>query len=394
LALWSEAIGAIMRFHQTPILLFLFMIGVLPGFAQNRGASRPIYNIDGYVRDDRDQRPLENVRVDLRLGSGIPFTTAFTRSNGDFQFTGLSSGSYIVEVVLQDYETARETVSVYNSSVEGVTLSMVRPFKLLSAAGESTISAHQLSVPHKAHEEFDKGMMLFYQKADYRGAIAQFDRAIKDFPTYYEAYEQEGNAHIRLTEMVPAEEALRKSVELSSGQYSEALLDLSGLLSATERYTEAATFARSAIGIDSSTWRGPFELAMALEGLKQIPEAEKSAIQARDMKPDNPPVYLMLANIHIHLNNLSALSKDLDSYIKLVPAGPLSDRARKTRDQLQVDIQQEQNKSAATQEPSHLDAQTSAVANVEPASGNDTPPPPEPDTSGLTSLPPPTQSIQ
>jgi len=375
-----------MRFRQTPILLILFAIGALPGLAQNRNTSRPVFEIDGYVRDDADEHPMENVRVDLKQGSGIPLTTAFTRSNGDFQFTGLASGSYIVEVQLPDYDTARETVSVYNSSVQGVNISMSRPIKFGGAATDATISAHQLSAPHKAHEEFDKGMMLFYQKSDFRGAIEQFERAIKDFPTYYEAFEQKGNAYIRLAEMALAEEALRKSVELSSGQYSEALLDLSGLLSLTKRFAEAETFARNAISVAPSTWRGPFNLALALEGLTRLEDAEKSAAQARDMKPDNPPVYLMLANIHIHLNNFQALYKDLDSYIKLVPTGPQSDQARKTRDQLQADLQQAENRARA--------AQNSAAVTAKPAPEKEMPPPPEPDTSGLTSLPPPTQSVE
>jgi len=383
------------RFRQTPIVLILFAIGVLPALAQTRGNSRPVYSIDGYVRDDTDQHPMENVRVDLKQGSGIPMTSAFTRSNGDFQFTGLSSGTYLVEVVLPDYDTARETVSIYNSPVQGVTLSLTRPMKFPGAESGATISAHQLSVPHKAHDEFDKGMMLFYRKSDYPGAIEQFERAIKDFPTYYEAFEQKGNAYIRLAEMALAEEALRKSVELSSGQFSEALLDLSGLLSVTKRYEDAATFARNAIRVDPSTWRGPFNLALALEGLKQMGDAEKSAILARDMKPDNPPVYLMLANIHMQQNNYPALSKDLDSYIKLVPAGPLSDQARTTRDQLQAEMQQAENRTRSeAQGTSHPDTQNSTAENAETAPEKEAIPPPEPDTSGLTSLPPPTQSIQ
>ena len=73
-----------------------------------------------------------------------------------------------------------------------------------------SISAHQLSVPHKAHDEFEKGMTLIYLKSDYRGAIAQFQLAIKDFPTYYEAYAEEGSAYYQLQEVAPAEEALQK----------------------------------------------------------------------------------------------------------------------------------------------------------------------------------------
>jgi len=60
-------------------------------------------------------------------------------------------------------------------------------------------------------------MTLIYLKSDYRGAITQFQLAIRDFPTYYEAYAEEGGAYYQLQEADHAEEALRKSVELSSG---------------------------------------------------------------------------------------------------------------------------------------------------------------------------------
>ena len=107
-------------------------------------------------------------------------------------------------------------------------------------------------------------MSLIYLKSDYRGAIAQFQLAIKDFPTYYEAYAEEGNAHYQLQEIGPAEEALRKSVELSSGQYADAMFTLAAILTDTKRYPDAETTARKGISVDSSSWRGPFELARAL----------------------------------------------------------------------------------------------------------------------------------
>jgi hypothetical protein len=42
-----------------------------------------------------------------------------------------------------------------------------------------------------------------------------------------------------------------------------------------------------------------FERARALIGLKRGTEAEASALKARDMKPDDPQVFLVLANSHI-----------------------------------------------------------------------------------------------
>ena len=133
-----------------------------------------------------------------------------------------------------------------------------------------SISAHQLSVPRKAHDEFEKGLSLIYVKSDYRAAIAQFQLAIKDFPTYYEAYAEEGAAYQSLEEMGAAEDALRKSIELSSGEYAEAFFNLAALLTDSKRYAEAETIARKGVAADKSSWRGPFELARALSGSEAI----------------------------------------------------------------------------------------------------------------------------
>jgi tetratricopeptide (TPR) repeat protein len=197
------------------------------------------------------------------------------------------------------------------------------------------ISTHQLSVPHKARDEFEKGMSLLYLQSDSRAAIAQFQLAIKDFPAYYEAYSEEGGAYFRLEQMEPAEAALRKSIDLSSGKYADASFTLAGLLTDTKRYDEAAASARRGIADDATSWRGPFELARALTALKQIDEAETYAQQARNLMPDNPPVYLLLANIHIQRRDYSSLVKDLDQYLLLAPNSPAADQARKTRARVQ-----------------------------------------------------------
>ena len=325
--------------------LLLLATCVLPGRGQNRINSTAIFSIDGSVRDGGDQHALENIRVDLKQSAGIPVGTTFTRTNGEFEFSGLSNGEYVIEVKAKDYEPLKQTVEILNSARRGMFLFLTKPALAVKPTFSASISAHQLSAPYKAHTEFDKGVVLLFDKSDYRGAITQFQRAIKDFPTYYEAYAQEGIAYLSLGEAPAAEEALRKSADLSSGKYTEALILLSGLLNNTNRYQEAVTFSRKALQTDAGSWQGSFELARALFGLKQMDEAEQSAIHARDRNPDNPAIQILLANIHMNQRNYSSAVKDIDAFLKIAPAGPDAEQARKRRDQLQAFLKQDEDDS-------------------------------------------------
>jgi Tfp pilus assembly protein PilF len=372
-----------MLFRRLPLLLLLLSLGVLKGSAQNTPNRHAIFSIGGSSRDGSDHHAMENVLVTLKVATGTPVNTAYTRGNGDFQFDGVSNGDYTIEISVGSYDEVRQSVTISGASRMGISIFLARSIKSANPAMQMSISAHQLSVPHKAHDEFEKGMSLIYMKSDYRGAIPQFQLAIKDFPTYYEAYAEEGSAYYQLQDMSSAEEALRKSIDLSSGQYADAMFTLAALLTDTKRYAEAETASRRGISVDSTSWRGPFELARALTALKQTDEAEKTAQQSRDLMPDNPPVYLLLANIHIQKKDYPGLIRDLDDYLRLAPLGPEADQARKTRERVQSLL------NAPKKDDSEKEEDDPA-----PNSEKETPPPAGPDTSGLPSLPPPTPGNQ
>ena len=355
-----------------------------------RGASRAVFSIDGVIRDESSHAAMESIRVDLTESGGVPLTSTFTRTNGEFVFDGLPNGEYTIQVNVAGYEPARQAVSVFGAAHHGLAIFLTRSTKIGTLRAEATISAHQLSVPRKAHDEFEKGMLLIYSKSDYRGAIDQFQRATKDFPTYYEAYAEEGGAYYQLQELGSAEEALKKSIDLSSGQYSDALFTMAALLTDTKRYTEAADAARRGMTNDSSSWRGPFELARAQAALKQTEDAEKNAMRSRDLMPDNSAVYLLLANIHIQRKDYPSLLRDLDDYLRLAPNGADADRARKTREEVKARLAEPpatESEASGQGDPKQSPKESHPVPKASP-------PPLEPDDSGLPPLPPPTRNNQ
>jgi tetratricopeptide (TPR) repeat protein len=366
-------------------LLLLLAAGSLPGFCRQDTHTDPGFTIDGSVRDASDQRGMENIRVTLKQPDGTLVSTIVTRGNGVFEFNAIASGEYLLEVISPEYDPLTQPVEVKNAARRGVSLLLTHTPGLPAAnPGAAVISAHQLSVPRKAQDEFNTGMNLLYGKGDQRGAIVQFQRAIKDFPGYYEAYTVEGSTYQSLGELPAAEDALSKAVEISSGKYPEALYLLSALLLNARRYQEAATMARKCVEIDGSSWQGPFELARALFGLQQLEEAEKSAILARDRNPYHPEIHILLANIHISRHDYSSLAADLDTYLKISPDGPDVDWVRQTQERMQDVRKQQEEKDARDQARAKARAGKQDPGGAEASDSDDA------DDPDLPDLPPPT----
>lgn len=183
-----------MIFRRWTLFCLMLVLGAVPGMAQNTPNRHSLFSISGSIRDESNKQAMASILVNLKQDGGTPLTTTYTRQEGDFEFDGLPNGDYIIEVTLKDYEPARQTVSINGANQLGIYIFLNRVAKNINPPLQLSISAHQLSVPHKAHDEFEKGMSLIYLKLDYRGAINQFQLAIKDFPTYYEAYAEVGAA--------------------------------------------------------------------------------------------------------------------------------------------------------------------------------------------------------
>ncbi len=195
-------------------------------------------------------------------------------------------------------------------------------------------------MPDKAREAYIKGVrLLTAAKPDYNRALAQLQKAISAFPTYYEAYSEMGIAYYHLGQSGDAEQALRKSIALSGNQYPDAIFLLAEMLDDQNRFAEAEPVARDSIRVAEASWRSYLALARALAGLKLAPEAEVNARKASELKPDNAEIFLVLGNIHIQQHNYSAVIKDFDSFLKLEPTGPRSDQVRQSKEQARQAVQ-------------------------------------------------------
>lgn len=308
-----------------PVLLFLLPAAVC---AQSGRVS-----VDGYVRDELTQEPVTAARVELRTVSGDPVGQAVVSGNGgEFHLVAMATGSYSILVERSGYQSA--SVPIGNLVQSNVVVSLHPADAGKSSAAPGSISLHELSVPAKARAAFEKGVALLIKSdPDNARAFAQFQRAIKESPAYYEAYGERSIAQFRMGDAQGAEESLRKSVELSGNHYAKALALLAELLNSQNRFSEAESAARLAIAADESSARSHCQLARALSGMKRPSEAEAAAKRALELEPANPLISLVLGNVHLQEHDLAAAVRDFDSYLSRAPLGPQSDLVRRSRDQ-------------------------------------------------------------
>jgi tetratricopeptide (TPR) repeat protein len=336
--------------------LLVFLLFAPASFAQiGSGAIRK--SISGYIREAGTGHVIVSARLDLLNAMGSPVDSTYSDGNGMYQFNEIVGDCY-VEIHHDGYSPLREFVRP-----EGAP-DVKKDFFLQPLAGASTpsgknpVSEHELGVPPKARQSFDKGVQLIVEKSDYHAAVAEFQKAIDKYSDYYEAYAAMGLAQSKMGDAAAAEASLRHSVEMSNEKYPQALIDLGSLLNAAKRFSEAEPLLRSAVSLDATSWRAQYELATALSGEKKFALAIPIATAARDAQSDNPQTYLLLYTLHIETDNYSAAVADIDGYLKISPSGPMADRVRKLRDQ----IQKQQLHGAA------------ASANPPPTSPNPHPP--------------------
>jgi outer membrane protein assembly factor BamD (BamD/ComL family) len=347
------------RLAALPTALLLFAVTAC---AQASHMSAGDARISGHVRDAATDQPLTAVRVEVSAaGSGVADVYVTTGTDGEFNIAGVKDGNFDISINEKGYKPYRESITLVNGNFVMLTIPLEKaPPEAEAPAG--VLSAHELTVPQKAHDLYMKGMAL-KAKPDYAGALEQFQKATKQFPTYYEAYAEAGVAEVNLNQLDAAQKDLQKSIDLSDGKYALAMFYMAGLLNNKRAFDDALAIGKKGYAIDDNSWRGNFEIARALIGLKRGDEALPYAKKAVEADPANSQMYVVLMNANIASHDYPAALATIDTFLKLNGTGQQADQVRQLRGQIQAAIQKQQAKAAAAANSS----QTTAPASSAPA---------------------------
>jgi tetratricopeptide (TPR) repeat protein len=143
---------------------------------------------------------------------------------------------------------------------------------------------------------------------------------------------------------------------------------MAGLLNNKRSFDEALTIAKRGNAIDENAWRGNFEIARALIGLKRGDEALPYAKRAVQAAPDNPQMYVVLMNADLGSHDYAAALVAIDAFLKLNGTGQQADQVRHLRDQVQAAVQKQQAKpaAAASSSPAAAPSSSTPASNTTP----------------------------
>jgi tetratricopeptide (TPR) repeat protein len=296
--------------------------------AQSRNPTELRGSLSGRVLLEGDHSPASQIRVELRLLSGSWSRSAITDRDGDFHIDGIPEGTCLVAVNVPGYAPFEQSMQVdYGTAPLMVRLRRNSPPQANSTA--AMVSARELHIPEKARKFLEKGNQLFAK--DPVASISEYQRAIKAFSDFYEAYYAMGVAELNQEHHAEAEAAFRKAVETSEGRYAPALSGLSLALCVERRFAEAEAVAHEDLELDPSDASGHYALALVSFASGHLPDAEKEVVEAIRYRPRLTQAFLLLAEIHQRQNNPAAVVADLDAYLQLDANNPKAAKVRTAR---------------------------------------------------------------
>jgi tetratricopeptide (TPR) repeat protein len=211
-----------------------------------------------------------------------------------------------------------------NNSIVGIIMLHSRTKK---ADGMVTVAS--LAVPAKARKEFEKGSEQL-EKGNYAEAEKSLRKAIDQYPKFAEAWSRLGDLEQRRKNPDEArkcyEEAIAADPYLPIPYMRQAYLEASA-----QDWDKTLKLTNKVISLTPNDFPLAYYFNSIAElNLNHIDKAESSALRAESLDKQHmePRVELLLASIYASKGSFSAAGDHYRAYIKLVPDGPLTERAK------------------------------------------------------------------
>jgi tetratricopeptide (TPR) repeat protein len=295
-------------------------------------SSRPANgSITGTVRD-MSNKPIKDAEVELRNMGGSVVNSASTSSSGNFEFSLVASGTYMV-VATAGTQQASERVEASGWS-NVVSLRMPANGPQDGLAG-NTISVMQYKIPGKARDEYRKAHELA-ENGKLEEAAKHLAKALELCPNYADALTLRGILELNQRETEAAVTDLDKAIQ-SDANYAMAYMVMGSALNQQAKFDEALRSLERGESLAPNYWQGHFEMAKSYIGKRDYPAALHQIDLAENMAPtEYPLISLVRAHALLAMKQYPEAMIALESYLQKDPQGSNSEQARRMMQQAQA----------------------------------------------------------
>jgi tetratricopeptide (TPR) repeat protein len=317
-----------------PLLLFCLLASSLRAQRPGAGGTRsPGGIIDVQVRYADGKPAPRGIHVRLESAEGGAEADQDTIQGGKCQFHQNTSGVFIVRIAEGAYKEVSSRVELINSPRAYVTLDLI-PLKKEPTPEVSvpptdpthSISAKDLAVPEPARQEFDKGEEALHAKHPDEG-IKHFQKAVKLYDNYPQAYRMLGEAYLEQQDWQNAESALKKSIELEP-RVAATYVDLGAVENQQHNYPAAEEALKKGLALSPDASAGKYELAKTYWSMGRWQDAIPLAQEAVAAQPNLSGARVLLGNLFLKERNAAAALREYEEYLRLEPNGSMAPQVR------------------------------------------------------------------
>lgn len=296
--------------------------------------------IDVQVRYADGRPGPRGIHVRLESAEGGPEGDLDTIQGGKCQFRQSASGVFIVRITERDFKEVSARVELMSSPRAYVVLDLV-PLKKESIAEISVprsapaeaVSVKDLVIPEPARLEYNKGQEALTAK-NTDESVKHFQKAIKLYPDYPEAYRMLGDAYVEKQQWPEAESALKKSIELQP-DLAPAYFDLGALRNQTKNYAGAEEALKKGLELIPDATVGKYEMAKTYWALGRWQDAAPFAADTVKALPDLAAAHVLLGNIRLKLRDAPGALHEYQEYLRIEPQGAMAPQVRDMIEKIQ-----------------------------------------------------------
>jgi tetratricopeptide (TPR) repeat protein len=296
--------------------------------------------IDVQVRYADGKPGPRGIHIRLEAAEGGAEGDLDTVDGGRCQFHESNNGVFIVRIAERNYKEVSARVELISNPMAYVTLNLI-PLKKEPAPDVSvppadaadSVSVKDLAIPEPARLEFSKGEeALRVKNAD--DSVKHFQKAIKLYDAYPQAYRMLGDAFVEKQQWPEAETALKKSIELQP-DLAPAYFDLGALRNQTKNYPGAEEALKKGLELTPDATVGKYELAKTYWAMGRWQDAAPLAADTVKALPDLAAVHVLLANIRLKQRDAPGALHEYQEYLRIEPQGAMAPQVRDMVEKLQ-----------------------------------------------------------